>query len=116
MRHKVIAECIDRFTGQRLMPGTVYPLHPRADPEARDAAVAHLKAAGCLIEISDDRAAEIERQGQGGAANSAGPGADLYKLTVAELKKIAEAEKIELDADFKKAEIVEAIRSARATA
>ena len=41
---------------------------------------------------------------------------DLADLTVAELKALAEEEAIELDSDLRKAEIIDAIQAARASA
>jgi hypothetical protein len=71
--------------------------------------------------VSDPHPLDHDANGRkGGAVDGSDDDEDdddgIEKHTVAELKELAAAENVELAADLKKAEIVEAIRAARAAA
>ncbi len=69
---------------------------------------------GREYEVGDALARTFIEGGQAETVPLSDAGDGLDKHTVADLKALAEAEKVEIAADLKKAEIIEAIRAARA--
>jgi hypothetical protein len=95
--HSVIAEMIDANTGTRYFPGQAFT------PADEDQAERLIKAR-CIREGRDRAAIQRDQLNNDG----------LFDNTVAELREIAAAERINLGDATKKADIVAAIRAARA--
>lgn len=102
-KYEVIAEFVDTVTGDRIVPAAAGDSPVTFTPHDDDQA-GRLIAAACL-RAPRDRAATARDQ-----INNDG----LFDQSIADLKAIAEAEKIDLGEATKKADIIGAIRTARA--
>jgi len=96
--HTVIAEMVDRHTGNRHFPGERFT---PADEGQRD----HLVKAGCIREGVDPAAQARDQINNDG----------LFDKKPAELKALAKAEKVDIKGLNETSAIVAAIREARAS-
>ena len=95
--HSVVAEMVDQNTGDRYFPGQTFT--PADEEQA-----ARLIKSGCLREGTDGAAKQRDQINNDG----------LFDQSVDDLKKLAETEKVDLGTATKKADIITAIRAARA--